>query len=226
MRPRLIRAPLWALVGFVALGVLWRWASRRRSLPFPTWLAWLLDNPLADWVGGTQTTLDRIGLRAGEHGLDAGCGPGRLSLPALHRVGPTGSVTALDLQPAMVARVEQRAAGLGLSNLRTLVGNCTQPGLLSKDAYDRAWLVTVLGEIPDRIAALRQIHRALKPGGVLAVTEVFGIDPHDQSPETVLQLGTITGFESGARLGPWWSFTQLLVRPGKVAVMSENDLHE
>ena len=207
----------WALLGMIGVGVLWRWISRQHSVPFPTWLAWLIDNPLADWIGGTASTLDRIGLLPGEQGLDVGCGPGRLSLPAARRVGPEGAITALDVQEGMVARVRRRAAELGLSNLRTLSGDCTRPGLLPEDSFDRAWLVTVLGEIPDRSAALREIHRALKPGGVLAVAEVFGIDPHYQSPDTVLRLGIAAGFEPGERLGPWWFFTQRMIKPTTMA---------
>lgn len=206
----------WLLLGMIGVGVLWRWASRQRSLPFPSWLAVLINNPLADWLGGTTTTLDRIGLRPGDHGLDVGCGPGRLSLPAARRVGPEGAITALDLQEGMVARVRRRAAELGLTNVRTLCGDCTRPGLLPDDTFDRAWLVTVLGEIPDQAAALRQIHRALMPGGTLAVAEVFGIDPHYQSPQTVRHLGLAAGFEPGERLGSWWFFTQQLIKPLRI----------
>ncbi len=71
-------------------------------------------------------------------------------------------------------------------------------------------------EIPDQAAALRQIHRALRPGGILAVAEVFGIDPHYQSPQTVQRLGLAAGFEPGERLGPWWFFTQRLIKPLRI----------
>jgi SAM-dependent methyltransferase len=108
------------------------------------------------------------------------------------------------------------AGELGLTNVGTLCGDCTQPNLLPEDTFDRAWLVAVLGEIPDQAAALRQIHRALRPGGTLAVAEVFGIDPHYQSPQTVRRLGLTAGFEPGERLGPWWFFTQQLVKPLKI----------
>lgn len=44
----------------------WRWTSRRRPLPCPSWLAWTLESPLMDRLIGTQMTLDRIGLRPGQ----------------------------------------------------------------------------------------------------------------------------------------------------------------
>ena len=45
------------------------------------------------------------------------------------------------------------------------------------DSFDAAYLVTVLGEIPDQDAALRELARVLQPGGRLVVGELFG-DPH------------------------------------------------
>jgi ubiquinone/menaquinone biosynthesis C-methylase UbiE len=72
--------------------------------------------------------------------------------------------------------------------------------LLGEALFDRAFLVTVLGEIPDRQAALGEIHRALKPGGVLSVTEVLP-DPHYQLAGTVRRLAEAVGFSPG----PTWS---------------------
>jgi ubiquinone/menaquinone biosynthesis C-methylase UbiE len=74
--------------------------------------------------------------------------------------------------------------------------------------------VTVLGEIPDRLAALAEIGRALKPGGVLSVTEVLP-DPHYQRPGTVRRLAA----EAGLSVGPHWSqgiaFTAHFTRPSR-----------
>lgn len=42
--------------------------------------------------------------------LDAGCGPGRLTIPLARQVGPTGEVVALDVQQGMLKRVRKNAA--------------------------------------------------------------------------------------------------------------------
>lgn len=107
---RFVWAALAAVTVLVAAGLCWRLASRTRRLPCPSWLAWLLENPLIDVIAGTGVTLDRIGLQPGERGLDVRSGPGRLALPAARRVGPSGTIVALDVQPGMLAGLEARAA--------------------------------------------------------------------------------------------------------------------
>lgn len=59
--------------------------------------------------------------------------------------------------------------------------------------FDRAWLVTVLGEVPAREAALREVYKALKLGGVLSIAEVIP-DPHYQNQSTVRRLAEGAGF--------------------------------
>ena len=68
-----------AIAALVALllgsNLWWRRASRHRSLPCPSWLAWTLESQLMDRLMGTQATLDRLGLRPGLRLLEVGPGP-------------------------------------------------------------------------------------------------------------------------------------------------------
>jgi len=89
-------------VGLIAINLWWRWASRRHSMPCPTFFAGALESPLMDWLIGTQTTIERLGLRPGQHVLEIGPGPGRLLIPAAQRVLPGGEVVGLDIQPGMI----------------------------------------------------------------------------------------------------------------------------
>jgi hypothetical protein len=70
-------------------------------------------------------------------------------------------------------------------------------------------LVTVLGEIPDRVTALRTAHDALAPGGLLSITE-FVPDPHYQSPTTVRRLANDAGFAEERTFGSFIAFTMNL----------------
>ena len=69
-----------------------------------------------------------------------------------------------------------------------------------------------LGEIPDREAALKQSLLALKPGGILSITEMLP-DPHYQSRATVKRLADAAGFQFCSIAGNRWLFTANLVKP-------------
>jgi 2-polyprenyl-3-methyl-5-hydroxy-6-metoxy-1,4-benzoquinol methylase len=137
------------IAAFVAAALWWRSASRRRSLPCPIWLSWLLTNPLGGGDGGSAPILDRLDLKPGMRVLDVGCGPGRVSIPAAQRVGPEGQVLALDVQEAMLKKLQQRAAARGVANIRPVLSPVEKVAV-EADSCDRALLVWVLGEIPDQ----------------------------------------------------------------------------
>jgi SAM-dependent methyltransferase len=130
MRMRTGRAALVGLAGVAGAALWWRSSSRRRHLPCPAWLGWVLENPYSDWIAGSRILLDRAGVEAGMRVLDAGAGTGRVTIAAAGRVGPGGEVVALDLQPRMLAHVRHRAAGRGLANVRTVAGSIESPDAL------------------------------------------------------------------------------------------------
>lgn len=187
-------------------------AARRHPRPCPARLSFLVENPLMERWAGAETLLDRAGVVPGMRILDAGCGPGRLTVPAARRVGPTGHVVALDIQEGMLRKLRRRLADGAISNVRVVRAGIGD-GLLGEAAFDRAFLVTVLGEIPDRVEALREIHRALVPGGILSVTEVLP-DPDYQSRSAVRRLAEKVGFDPVAVHGNVLAFTMHLRRPG------------
>src|SRR5262245_40064791 len=172
------------LVALVGLGALVVIISRRCSVPCQVWLGWLveLDNPFSK-TNRAAVIIDRLHLQPGMAVLDVGCGPGRLAIPIAEKVGQLGQVVAMDIQPGMLRRVEEKARAANLSNIRFLEAGAGA-GKLGRDQFDRALLVTVLGEIPKPEPALSEIFNALKPGGVLSVTEII-FDPHFQSRGTV-----------------------------------------
>jgi ubiquinone/menaquinone biosynthesis C-methylase UbiE len=208
----LIYISLVLLGATLLVSVLWRFASRRRTLPCPVWLSWMveLDNPFTK-TNRSKVIIEHLDLRPGMAVLDVGCGPGRLTLPIAKAVGTGGEVVAVDIQPGMLQRVHEKARAMNIANVRT-VQAAVGDGKLERDRFDKALLVTVLGEIPDRAAALREIYHALKPGGILSVTEVI-FDPHFQGQRTVAQLARAAGFREKARFGNRFAFTLHLEKP-------------
>jgi ubiquinone/menaquinone biosynthesis C-methylase UbiE len=89
--------------------------------------------------------------------------------------------------------------------------NATQP-IVPEVSFDRVFLVTALGEIPDRAAVLAQCCRALRPGGVLSISETLG-DPHYQSKATVTRLAEQAGFRCDSIAGGVRRFTANFVKP-------------
>ena len=205
-----------AVVAVVAIvWVIWRSASDRKSLPCPFWLGRLveLDNPFAR-ENRAREIVGHLAIVPGMRALDIGCGPGRLTIPLARAVGPSGRVIAVDVQPAMLRRTESKVREAGLGNV-SFVQAAMGTGALAVAPVDRAVLVTVLGEIPERLGALREIFNALVPGGILSVTETV-FDPHYQRRETVEALASEVGFRMSGYFGNRAAYTMHLVKTGRL----------
>jgi ubiquinone/menaquinone biosynthesis C-methylase UbiE len=195
----------------VVVFVGWRWASRVWSLPCPSLVGWALESSFYGRITGTGKTLDRIGLKPGQRVLEVGPGPGRLLIPAARRVLPAGEVVGIDIQPGMIERLKERAKSANITNLTAILGDATQP-IVPEASFDVAFLVTTLGEIPDRAGAIAQCFRALKSGGILSISEMLP-DPHYQSKTTVKRLAEAAGFQLQSVEGGMWLFTANFVKP-------------
>lgn len=199
------------LVGGAALLAVLFLRQRRRPIMHPPTLAFLFENPLAGAFVGTDLLVRRLDLAPGMRVLDAGCGPGRLSLPLADAVGTDGEVVALDGQPAMLAKLTDRLEKHGVANVRPLRATLGG-GELAEGDFDRIVLPMVLGEVRDRRAAVRELYAALRPGGVLSVTEVFG-DPDYRRPATVRREVEEAGFRLVGRFGGFPAYTLNFERP-------------
>ena len=177
--------------------------------PCPFALAWIVDNPLRRRYMGK--VLDHIGIQPGERVLELGPGPGTFTMQAARRAEPGGTLVAVDIQPQMIAAAEKKTREAGLTNVETHVASAYDLSL--KDgSVDRAFLVTVLPEIPDRHRALLELHRVLKPGGILSITEEF-LDPDYPLARTVVRWAREVGFELAERHGNWFVYALNFRKP-------------
>jgi ubiquinone/menaquinone biosynthesis C-methylase UbiE len=196
---------------FLAQHFAWRYASRRWSLPCPTMLSWAVDGPLVDKIAGTQTTLDRMGLRPGMIVVEIGPGPGRLLIPAARRVQPGGRAIGIELQQGMLDKLRRRLTRHDPGNIELIHADATQ-AVLPPESADLIYLCTVLGEIPDRLTAIRNCFNALRPGGRLSITEIV-LDPHFQSRAKVRALAEEIGFVPEEVTGNWRMYTANFRKP-------------
>src|SRR3954451_14568953 len=159
---------------------------------------WWRKNPSACpygqrfWVEAPHPFITRERLRSvlrpqpGERLLELGVGTGYYSCELAESIAPNGTLELFDLQQKFLDHTIQAANQRGLTNLVPTQGDATN--LPYEDAsIDAVVLTAVLGEVPDRAAALREIRRVLKPTGRLIVGELFG-DPHFTSRKTLQQL--------------------------------------
>lgn len=193
----------------LATGYWWRYNSRA----CPASLSWLVENPYMNAVSGPDKVFQRLRLEKGMKLLDVGSGPGRLALPAAKLVGKSGEVVALDLQSKMLKKLSVRAEDMELTNIR-IINACAGKGKIDKDYFDRALLVTVLGEIPNKHEALREIYNSLKEGGILSITEVIP-DPHYTTIKRVRTLCHDAGFQEIDSYGNWVAFTINFIKQEK-----------
>lgn len=121
---------------------------------------------LTDRFWNPQRRVEKIPLRAGMAVVDYGCGPGRYALPMARLVGPEGKVFAVDIQPLAISTVREKAARESLTNVEAMLVDSYATGIQGS-SIDLVLLVDTLHQIGDCGALLREIHRILKPDGVL-----------------------------------------------------------
>lgn len=188
----------------VPLKLISRLAARfGASAPCPASLSWLVDNPFRRRY--MRPILDRVGIRPGECVLELGPGPGAFTVDAARRAGSEGRLIAVDIQPQMIAQVEGRVREAGLTNVETHVASAYELPV-ADGSVDRAFLVTVLPEIPDQDRALAELYRVIKPGGRLSVTEEFYDPDYPFAFETIRRVEA-AGFELEQRFGNFWVYT-------------------
>jgi len=118
-----------------------------------------------------QFTLSLTGLRPGGKALDVAGGTGDLVLGMLKQVGHDGKVILSDINPAMLERGRDRLLDAGFAgNLECLVADAERLPF-DDDSFDCVTIGFGLRNVTDKSAALRSMHRVLKPGGQLLVLE-------------------------------------------------------
>jgi SAM-dependent methyltransferase len=128
-------------------------------------------------------------LRPGLDLLDVGCGPGTITVDLARRVAP-GRVAAIDRAPEVVAQAASHARAQGIS-IELHVGDLY--ALPFADAsFDVVHAHQVLQHLSDPVRGLTEMHRVLRPGGLLAARDgdyaCFGWAPHDPLLSRWLEL--------------------------------------
>ncbi len=197
------------LIYQVIIRVLAKTLRRYIAVPAPAFLGVLLDSRFRKKIQPPRDTVLRSGVKQGLRVVDLGCGSGTFTLEMARQVGEGGEVLAIDIQPKMLQRLKNKVLredeeALG-ERIRVIEGSAYRMPL-KDESVDVCCMISVLQEIPDRVRALHEVRRILKPTGVLAVTE-FVIDPDYALPATTIKLATGAGFVVDEVLGSLWNYT-------------------
>ena len=166
------------------------------------------------WVQAPHPLITRDRLRRvldpqpGERVLEVGPGTGYYTVAVADWLGPDGRLELFDLQQEMLDHT-LRAAGELAGRMGATQGDARElpyPGA----SFDAAYLVTVLGEIPDQEAALRELGRVVRPGGRVVVGEI-AVDPHVVFPGALERRAAAAGLRLERRDGSALAYFARLV---------------
>ena len=120
-------------------------------------------------------TISQANVRPGQRVLDVASGTGDLALAFAKKVGPHGKVVMTDINGQMLSRGRNRLIDAGYPTEAVV---CDAEHLPFPEAeFDLVTVAFGLRNMTDKLAALKQMHRVLKPGGKLMVLEFSKVAP-------------------------------------------------
>lgn len=158
--------------------------TERRRVASNLWQAELSEAELADRAATLEAladdpflrdvalrSIEAMEIRAGDQVLDVGCGSGAL-LPAFATlVGPTGSVVGLDYAAGMLERARERVNAAALGDRVQLAKGDAVALPFAAASFDAVHIERVLMHLEDPDAAIRELLRVTRPGGVIVAAE-------------------------------------------------------
>jgi ubiquinone/menaquinone biosynthesis C-methylase UbiE len=137
---------------------------------FPPTDLGLLEAPDRDEWQRPDLIMDALGVAEASVVADIGAGSGWFTIRLARRVGPNGLVYAQDVQQLMLAAISRRVQREGLTNVRPVLGEESDPKLPA-GAVDTVLIVDVYHEIEDGVTLLKNVANALKPQGKIGVID-------------------------------------------------------
>ena len=154
-----------------------------------------LPEGLADVSLGCGNPVSAIDMRAGDTVMDLGSGGGLDCFLSAKKVGPTGMVIGVDMTPEMIAKAQANALKVGASNVEFRPGQIESIPVADGEV-DVVISNCVINLSPDKPAVFREMFRALKSGGRVAVSDIVTSGP--MSPIVAKSLESWAGCVAGA----------------------------
>jgi ubiquinone/menaquinone biosynthesis C-methylase UbiE len=171
------------------------------QFPIPSFFTPLIDNPVRRKIQSPKLIAEWMCVKEGMSILEIGPGSGTFTFTVAEQVGAEGRVHAIDIQESIVITLREKVEEMGLENVEVRQASAYE--LPYPDQFfDRIFMITVLGEIPDKRKALTEIKRVLNDEGLLAIGE-FLPDPDFPRRRTVTGWCQESGFVLSKEYGNW-----------------------
>jgi ubiquinone/menaquinone biosynthesis C-methylase UbiE len=131
--------------------------------------AMALTFKIRDFLRPRRDVVKEVGIREGFHVLDYGCGPGSYVKAVAELVGKSGKMYALDINPLAIQTVKKMAEKNRLTNVETILSSYKTG--LPDDSIDVVLLYDTFHDLTDPNGVLEELHRVLKPHGVLSFSD-------------------------------------------------------
>ena len=138
---------------------------------------------IRDFIRPRSNILMETGIKPGDYVLDYGCGPGGYVVAVSELIGESVRVYGLDLNPLATKRVEKINMKRQIANVETICSDCKTG--LQGDNLDVVFLYDIFHMLSDPNEVLKELHRVLKPNGILSFSD------HHMKKNTI--MSKITG---------------------------------
>ena len=168
--------------------------ARKTSTPYTGDLS-IFESPGRDKRLQIDRVMDILGVTQGKKVADIGAGSGWFTVRAARRVGESGKVYAVEINPEAVQYIENRAQKEGLHNIVTILGH-EDNSLLPADEVDAVLLLKTYHEIAKPIALMRNLRGSLRPGAKVGIIDRNGNgENHGVQGDVVIREAAEAGYE-------------------------------
>jgi SAM-dependent methyltransferase len=133
----------------------------------------IFEDPKRDEKLQIQRVMDVLRIREGSGVADIGAGSGWFTVRAARRVGASGAVYAVEINPEYVAHIERRAKEENLPQARAVLGKEDDP-LLPAESADAVLLLKTYHEVAEPVRLLRNLRKSLRRGALVGVIDREG----------------------------------------------------
>lgn len=167
---------------------------RKTSEPYTGDLS-VFESPGRDERLQISRVMDILGVAPGKSVADIGAGSGWFTVRAAKRVGESGVVYAIDINPEAIRSIGERAGKERLQNVKTILSKPDDP-LLPATSVDAVLLLKTYHEVAQPVVLMRNLRTALRPGAKVGVIDRNGNgEDHGVGRDVVIREANQAGYK-------------------------------